>query len=302
MLSDKFKNNLHLHFLVFVAGFTAILGELVSIKAVPLVWYRMVIAGILMFLYIKVTKINTKVSLSAIGKFFIAGVIIALHWITFFASINQANVSIALAMFSTGAFFASLIEPIFYKRKIIWYEIFFGVMVAIGVYIILDSEIKYLTGILLGISAAFCSSLFAVINGRFVEKYDASVISFYEFIGGVLFISIFLSFSNEGFSKEFFKLDANDWLYIMILASICTAYAFIGSVHIMKFISPFTVVLTYNLEPVYGIILAILIFGSDEIMSANFYYGAILILVTVLIDGLVKSELLGSNNNRTDEN
>ena len=90
--------------------------------------------------------------------------------------------------------------------------------------------------------------------------------------------------------------------YIMILASICTAYAFIGSVHIMKFISPFTVVLTYNLEPVYGIILAILIFGSDEIMSANFYYGAILILVTVLIDGLVKSELLGSNNNRTDEN
>ena len=288
MPSNKLKHNLHLHFLVFIAGFTAILGELVSIKAVPLVWYRMVIAGILMFIYIKITKINTKVPNLAMFKFFIAGIIIALHWITFFASINESNVSIALAMFSTGAFFASLIEPIFYKRKINQYEILFGIMVSIGVYIILDSEIKYLTGIVLGISAAFCSSLFAVINGRFVEKYDASVISLYEFIGGVVFISVFLFFSNDGFSREFFQLASDDWLYILILASICTAYAFIGSVHIMKYISPFTVVLTYNLEPVYGIILAIMIFGSDEIMSSNFYYGAVLILITVLIDGLMK--------------
>ena len=288
MPSNKLKHNLHLHFLVFIAGFTAILGELVSIKAVPLVWYRMVIAGILMFIYIKITRIDTKVPKLAIFKFFIAGIIIALHWITFFASINESNVSIALAMFSTGAFFASLIEPIFYKRKINQYEILFGIMVSIGVYIILDSEIKYLTGIVLGISAAFCSSLFAVINGRFVEKYDASVISLYEFIGGVVFISVFLFFSNDGFSREFFQLASNDWLYILILASICTAYAFIGSVHIMKYISPFTVVLTYNLEPVYGIILAIMIFGSEEIMSSNFYYGAVLILITVLIDGLMK--------------
>jgi len=290
MPNNKLKNNLHLHFLVFIAGFTAILGELISIKAVPLVWYRMVIAGIIIFLYIKIAKINTKVPKSAILKFFIAGIIIALHWITFFAAINQANVSIALAMFSTGAFFASLIEPVFYKRKINRYEILFGLMVSIGVYIILDSEIKYLTGILLGISAAFCSALFAVINGRFVEKYDASVISFYEFIGGVVFISVFLFFTNDGFSIEFFQLMSKDWLYILILASICTAYAFIASVHIMKYISPFTVMLTYNLEPIYGIILAIVIFGSDEIMSANFYYGAILILFTVLIDGLMKSK------------
>ena len=290
MPSNKLKNNLHLHFLVFIAGFTAILGELVSIKAVPLVWYRMVVAGIIIFLYIKIAKINTKVPKLAILKFFGAGIIIALHWITFFAAINQANVSIALAMFSTGAFFASLIEPVFYKRKINRYEMLFGLMVSIGVYIILDSEIKYLTGILLGISAAFCSALFAVINGRFVEKYDASVISFYEFIGGVAFISVFLFFSNDGFSLEFFQLVSEDWLYILILASICTAYAFIASVHIMKYISPFTVMLTYNLEPIYGIILAIVIFGSDEIMSANFYYGAILILFTVLIDGLMKSK------------
>ncbi len=288
-LNNNLQNNLHLHFLVFIAGFTAILGELISIEAIPLVWYRMVIAGILMFLYIKFTKKNTKISISSIVRFFIAGIIIALHWITFFAAINKANVSIALAMFSTGAFFASLIEPIFYRRKINRYEIFFGFLVTIGVYIILDSEIKYLTGILLGISSAFFSSLFAVINGKFVEKHDASIISFYEFIGGVLFISIYLLFANDGFSQDFFRLNTKDWWYILILASVCTAYAFIASVYIMKFISPFTVVLTYNLEPVYGIILAIAIFGDSEIMSTNFYFGAVLILLTILMNAVIKS-------------
>jgi len=289
MPNNKLQNNLHLHLLVLIAGFTAILGKLISIEAIPLVWYRMIIAGVLMLLYIKAAKINTKISISDFVKFFIAGIIIALHWITFFASINESNVSIALAMFSTGAFFASLIEPIFFKRKIIWYEIIFGLLAVLGVYIILDSEIKYITGILLGISSAFFSSLFAVINGKFVQKHDASIISFYEFIGGVLFISVYLSLTNNGFNRDFFILISDDWIYILILASICTAYAFIASVHIMKTISPFTVVLTYNLEPVYGIILAILIFGKSEIMSANFYYGAILILLTILINGLIKA-------------
>ena len=290
MQNAKLKNTLHLHLLVFIAGFTAILGELITIEAISLVWYRMLIAGILMYLYLRFTRISTKISLKVIFKFLIAGVIIALHWITFFASIKAANISIALAMFSTGAFFAALIEPFFFNRKIIWYEILFGIVVVFGVYLIIDSEIKYLKGILLGISSAFFSSLFAVINGRFVENYRASVISFYEFIGGVLFISSYLFFAEIGFSYDFFMLNSTDWIYLLILASICTAYAFIGSVHVMKLISPYTVVLTYNLEPIYGIILAILFFGESEIMSANFYYGAILILLTVLLNGFFKNK------------
>lgn len=290
MQNDKLKHNLHLHFLVFIAGFTAILGELITIEAFSLVWYRMLIAGVLMFIYIKIRKIDIAISPVHLVKFLVAGVIIALHWITFFASINAATISIALAMFSTGAFFASLIEPIFYKRKIIGYEILFGLMVILGVYLIIDSEIKYLNGILLGISSAFFSSLFAVINGRFVERHNASVISFYEFIGGVIFISMYLAFFAKGFSRDFFNLPTSDWVYITILASICTAYAFIAAVHIMKYISPFTVVLAYNLEPVYGIILALIIFGESERMTSHFYYGALIILATVLIDALIKSK------------
>lgn len=289
MPNAKVKNYLHLHFLVFIAGFTAILGELISIGSTALVWYRMLIAGVLMYAYIKIIKLKIQVSNRTKLKFFGAGIIIALHWITFFEAINQSNVSITLAMFSTGAFFASFIEPLIYKRKIIWYEILFGMIVILGVFLITQSEIKYLNGIILGISSAFFSTLFAVINGRFITEHRATVISFYEFISGVVFLSLFILVFQDGFSSEFFMLKTTDWIYLFILASICTAYAFIGSVDVMRYISPYTVILTYNLEPLYGIALALLLFPETETMSTQFYYGAFLVLATVLADGVLKN-------------
>ena len=289
MPNDKLKNYFHLHFLVFIAGFTAILGELITIGSTALVWYRMLIAGILMLLYIKVIKLKIQVPIKTKLKFFGAGIIIALHWITFFEAINQSNISITLAMFSTGAFFTSFIEPLIYKRKIIWYEILFGMVVIVGVFLMMQSEIKYINGILLGISSALFSTLFAVINGKFIAKHRATVISFYEFISGVAFLSLFILLFQDGFSVEFFMLSTSDWICIGILASVCTAYAFIGSVHVMKHLTPYTVVLTYNLEPLYGIALALLLFPETETMSTQFYYGAFLVLVTVLADGILKN-------------
>ncbi len=289
MPNAKLKNYFHLHFLVVIAGFTAILGELISIGSTALVWYRMLIAGILMFIYIKIIKLKIKVSTKTKLQFFGAGIIIALHWITFFEAINQSNVSITLAMFSTGAFFASFIEPLIYRRKIIWYEILFGMIVILGVFLITQSEIKYLNGIILGISSALFSTLFAVINGKFIEQHRATVISFYEFLSGVVFLSLFILVFQGGFSKEFFTLSTTDWIYLLILASVCTAYAFIGSVDVMRHISPYTVILTYNLEPLYGIAMALLLFPENETMSAQFYYGACLVLATVLADGILKN-------------
>ena len=289
MLNVKLKNHLHLHFLVFIAGFTAILGEIITISAVSLVWYRMLMASVLVFFYIKIAKVNIIVSPKALLRLFIAGVIIALHWITFFGAIDASNVSITLAMFSTGAFFASLIEPVIYKRRIIWYEILFGIIVIIGVFIITQSEMKYITGIILGILSAFLSSLFAVLNGSFLKRHTATVISFYEFISGVLFISIYIMIFEEGFSSSFFNVSYSDLGYLFILASICTAYAFIASVHVMKVISPYTVVLSYNLEPIYGIILAVILFPEKEQMSAYFYYGALVIFTTILLNAILKN-------------
>lgn len=290
MLNDKLKNYLHLHFLVFIAGFTAILGELITIAAVPLVWFRMFMATILIGIYVYISKTKIKLSLNAIAKLSLAGVIIALHWITFFAAIDVSNVSITLAMFSTGAFFASLIEPLIYKRKIIWYEMLFGIIVILGVFIITQSEMRYLNGIILGIVSAFLSSLFAVLNGKFLERYSATTISFYEFISGVAFITIFLLVYYDGFSVEFFQLPTSDYIYLFILASVCTAYAFIASVYVMRYISPYTVILTYNLEPIYGIILAIILFPEKEKMSTHFYYGAAMIFAVVLLNGILKNK------------
>ncbi|MBN2867047.1 MAG: DMT family transporter [Flavobacteriaceae bacterium] len=289
MLNDKLKNYLHLHFLVFIAGFTAILGKLISVNAVSLVWFRMVFASILMIAYVKLFKVKHQITKKELIKLCIAGVIIALHWITFYGAIKVANISIALAMFSTGAFFASLLEPIFYKRRVIPYEILFGIVVIIGIYLIVQSEIQHIEGMILGIVSAFLSSLFAVLNGKFLEQHSATKISFYEFISGVVFITIYIAFLGEGFSYSFFNISASDIVFLLILASVCTAYAFIASVHVMRFISPYTVVLTYNLEPIYGIILALILFPDTEIMSSSFYIGAFIILGVVLTNGIIKN-------------
>jgi drug/metabolite transporter (DMT)-like permease len=288
MPNAKLKNYLHLHFLVFIAGFTAILGELITIGALELVWFRMSIAGVLMLFYIKAVKLSLKITLKVLLQFAVAGVIIALHWVTFFEAINQANVSIALAMFSTGAFFASFIEPLFFKRAILWYEILFGILVIVGVILITSSEFEYINGIILGLFSAFFSTLFAVINGRFILRHRASVISFYEFVSGVIFLTVFLIVMGHTFNSDFFALQKSDWTYLLILASVCTAYAFIGAVEVMRYISPFTVILSYNLEPIYGIALALLFFPESEIMSAEFYMGAALVLMTVLLDAYIK--------------
>ncbi len=289
MPNAKLRNYLHLHLLVFIAGFTAILGELITIGSVPLVWYRMMIAAVLMFVFIKIAGINLRITVPTLVRFSVAGLFIAVHWITFFESINQANISIALSMFSTGAFFASLIEPIFFKRRIIGYEILFGLLVIFGVWLITKSEFRYLNGIILGISSALFSTLFAVFNGKFIEQYRASVISFYEFITGIAFISIFLLISDNGFSKSFFEVGFSDWTYLLILGSVCTAYAFIAAVYVMKYLSPYTVVLTYNLEPIYGILLAIILFPEKERMSTEFYFGALVIISTVVVNGIIKN-------------
>lgn len=290
MPSDKLKDYLHLHFLVFIAGFTAILGELISIGALRLVWYRMTIAALFMWVFISITKKELRINRSSFFGFLVAGIIIALHWVTFFESINQANISIALSMFSSGAFFASFIEPIFFKRRIKIYEIGFGLIVVTGVFLITKSELRFINGILLGLSSALFSTLFAVINGRFIRQHKASVISFYEFISGVVFLTIFLLIKNGEITMAFFEISTADWIYILILASVCTAYAFIASVDVMKNLSPYTVILSYNLEPVYGIALAVVLFPEKERMSTEFYIGALLILLVVLMDALLKQK------------
>jgi drug/metabolite transporter (DMT)-like permease len=288
MLDDKLKNLLHLHFIVFIWGFTAILGKLITLQALDLVWFRMLFAVIFIFGYLIYKKEVLKIPKKTTAAFLLCGVVIAIHWFTFYESIKVSNISIALASLSTGAFFASILEPIFYKRKIIWYELFLGLLVIFGLLIIFKVETRYKTGIILGLSSAFLSAVFAIFNGKFAKKYSPMVISFYELGGGFLFLSFYL-FINQKFTTNFFAISLSDLGWLLILSSVCTAYAFSASVKIMRFLSPYTVMLTINLEPVYGIVLAVLIFNDNEKMSAMFYFGALIILSTVIINGYLKN-------------
>ena len=258
MPKTKLNNYLHLHLLVFIWGFTAILGALIHIDAIPLVWYRMLFAVILVFIYFLFKKKNLKISKKAFIKFFISGILIALHWIAFFSAIKVSNVSIALVAMSTGALFTSLIEPLFFKRRLIFIEILFGLIVISGLYIIFNVESEYTLGIIYALIASFLSALFTVLNGLFIKQYNAETISFYQLFFGVVFITIYILFTT-GFTFENFSLTTSDIIYLLILSSFCTAYAFIASVKIMKYLTPYTVMLTINLEPIYGIIFIILI-------------------------------------------
>lgn len=289
MPKNNLKNYLQLHFLVFIWGFTAILGALITIDAIPLVWYRMGLATLFVFVYILFTKLSLKISFKSMIKFIIGGVLIASHWIFFFLAIKVSNVSVALVSMSTGALFTSLIEPFFFKRKLIPLELLFGLIVVSGLYLIFNVESEYTLGIVYALIAAFLSALFTVLNGLYIKKHDATVISFYQLLFGVAFITVYV-FATTGFTFKDFNLTNSDIFYLFILSSICTAYAFVISVKIMKFLTPYTVMLTINLEPIYAIILALIIFGDKEKMSPQFYIGAIIIIATIITNGLLKNK------------
>ena len=287
MPNDNLKSYLNLHLIVFIWGFTAILGALITIDADFLVWYRMLFAALFLGTFLLIKKIPFEISFSAALKLIFVGLLIALHWITFFESIKVATVSITLSVFSLGAFIASILEPIFYGRKVLWYEVFFGLVIIAGLALILQVEINYLHGMLLALVSIVLGVVFTLFNGKLIAHHEPSVIAFYEFLAGFLFISIYFLFKGS-FTVESFVLTPKNWLLILLLASICTAYAFTASVKVMRRLSPYTVMLTTNLEPVYGIVLAYFIIGGKEKMSTEFYIGALIIVITVILNGIIK--------------
>jgi drug/metabolite transporter (DMT)-like permease len=288
MRSGNLKSYLNLHLIVFIWGFTAVLGELISIGDASLVWYRMLFAGFFLLLYAVITGKQLTLPFKAAGKLILVGFLIAVHWLFFFKAIKVSNVSITLAMFSMGAFFASILEPLFYRRKMLWYEVLFGLAIIAGLFTIMQVEVHYLDGMLYALFSVFVGVLFTLFNGKLIRQHDSVVISLYEFFAGFALISIYLLYEGT-FSSDFFQLSGNDWLLILLLASICTAYAFTASVNVMKRLTPYTVMLTTNLEPVYGIILAYFIIGEDEKMSLPFYIGSAVILATVILNGVIKN-------------
>lgn len=288
-MPSKYRNFFLLHFIVFLWGWTAILGKLITISSTGIVWYRIIIGVTAIYAYIRLLKLPMKIPSGTVLKFFGVGIIIAMHWVFFYESIKVSTASVPLTCLASGTLFASILEPLFFRRKIIPLEIILGIVVISGIYMIFQFESKYVLGIIYGIVAAFLCSLFTVINGILVRDNDSRVMTFYELFGGLAGMTIYMCFTGE-MGPDLFILSGWNWFFLMLLGLICTAFTFAAGVEVMREINPFTVVLTLNLEPVYGIILAVLLFGKEEQMTTGFYIGSLVVLATVFANGILKKK------------
>lgn len=284
-MTQEGKDYLHLHFIVLVWGFTAILGLLISMPPVEVVFYRTLIASLGLFILLKIWKKSLRINsrkhfLIIIGT----GSLIAVHWILFFLAARISNASVCLAGMATCSLWTSLIEPISQGRRIKGFEVLLSIIAFIGIGIIFNVEFNFLTGLLVAVFSAFLASVFTVINGRLTKQYDPYVITYYEMIGAFLSVALFYPIYQSYFTDQIIWLPSNmDWLYLSVLAVVCTVYAYSISVELMKRLSAFSINLVVNLEPVYGIILALIILGDSEEMSPGFYLGTFLILTSVLL-------------------
>lgn len=278
--ADYFK----LHFIVFLWGFSAILGKLVTIPTVEMVLFRSVLAAAGMGAVIFFTRGSFVVSGKDFTKLILIGFIVALHWICFFGSARVSNVSVSLVGFATNSLWAALLEPWFNKTRFKKYEIVLGCVVLLGLYIIFSFDFQYKLGLFLGILAGFTSALFSVFNSRMVRTIPARTITFYEMTGVFLGTLLFLPLYKETWADDhILRLipSATDLIWIALLAGVCSVYAYTVAVELMKRVSVFMIQLSLNMEPVYGIIMAVIIFGDKEKMNLNFYIGTVVIMCAV---------------------
>lgn len=280
-----------LHFIVFLWGFSAILGKLVSIPAVEMVFFRSILAAIGMGIVILSTKGNFKVNTNELIKLILIGFIVSIHWLSFFGSARVSNVSVSLVGFATNSLWAALLEPWFNNTKLKKYEVMLGFLVLIGLYIIFSFDFQYKLGLTFGLLAGFTSALFSVFNSKMVQSVPARTITFYEMIGVFIGTCFFLPFYKYNLAvDQTLQLTPvwSDWLYIALLAGVCSVYAYTVAVELMKRVSVFMIQLTLNLEPLYGIIMAVIIFGDTEKMNLNFYIGTFIIMCAVASYPLIK--------------
>jgi drug/metabolite transporter (DMT)-like permease len=283
------KNLLILHFTVFIWGFTSILGELISISAVQLVWYRVLIASVSLFLYFNFNKTSYKINRQTLLKLLATGSLLAAHWILFFGAIKLSTVSVTLVCLSSITLFTSIFEPLINKTRISKMEIVAGVLIITGIFLIFTFEIQYTKGIIMGLLSAICGSIFPIINSRQVKKYEAPVIAFYELSGAFIWVSIYLFFT-RGYGAAM-VLKPADIGYLLILGTVCTSLAYVAGVSVMKEFSAFKVALITNLEPVYGIIMAFIFFGDLKKLTPGFGVGAVIILSTIFLFPFVRKRV-----------
>lgn len=294
MEQASLKDYIKLHFIVFIWGFSAILGKLVEMPSTEVVFYRTLLAAIGLAVLLKFRKRSFKIGTAGVFKTLGTGVLIGAHWVLFFEAARVANVSVCLAGMATTTFWTSLIEPLFNSRRVRVFEVGIGLVVILGLYVVFQFEFDNALGLTLAILSALLAAVFSVLNAKFTRWYNPYMITFYEMVGAFCGVALFIALYEPVVLGEAFQLGVpkgNDWTYILGLAIVCTVYAYSDAVELMKRVSAFTVNLTINLEPVYGIIMALIIFGESEQMSSGFYLGTLIILLAVFLYPVINRRL-----------
>lgn len=290
MQNARTKSLLHLHFIIFIWGFTSILGALIDLDSSAIVWFRMMAGALSIALYFYFFSPKSfHLHPGAFKLYLFGGILISLHWLLFFYAIKISSISLTLSILSSASLMTSFLEPLFYKRPLRLYEVFFGLFVIFGLYLIFGVQKDNMLGIVTALLCTLLSVLFSLLNGKLIQHYPANSISFYQLLTGGLIFTIVLLLTDSSLER-FRQLTYDDWLWLVLLATVCTAYATIASVNILKHVTPFTMMISLNLEPVYGIVFSLLIFGEKELMSVQFYVGVVVILGGVIGNGIYKRQ------------
>lgn len=280
------KAFLQLHGAVLLAGFTGILGRLITLNEGLLVWYRLLITALTLWALFFLRKQLQRIALREIGKITGVGAIAALHWVSFYGSIKYANVSVALVCFSAIGFFTAIFEPIILGKKMNRTELLLGLIAIAGISLIFHFDPQYKTGIIVGLISALLGSLFPIFNRQLLQKHTPETVTLYELSGGFLFLTVLLPFYLQYFPADHILPTLPDLGWLLVLAWFCTVLAFHLSMNALRKISAFTVNLTYNLEPLYGIALAFMVYREDQLLTGTFYIGLLFIVLSVLLQTL----------------
>lgn len=277
------KAFLQLHIAILLAGFTGVLGRLIHLNESLLVWYRMLFATIFLFVISLFTVRIKRLAIREILPLLGVGAIISIHWVLFYGSVKYANISVALVCFSAVGFFSTLLEPLIYQTRIDFAEFIIGLLAMLGIYLIFHFDKDYRLGIVFGIVSSFFAALFTILNKKLVGRLDANTITFYEIGGGWLSLNVLVPIYLVFYPAQYLIPTASDFFWLIILSLFCTVLAFNLSIRSLIKVSPFTVNLSYNLEPVYGIILAFVVFNENQYLGSSFYVGLGIIFFTVLV-------------------
>jgi drug/metabolite transporter (DMT)-like permease len=291
-MNSKFKYHILMHLIIFVWGFTGILGKLIHLDAYAIVWHRLLIAvtGFALFLFLTKRDLRTA-SKNELFKLCGTGVVIALHWMTFYKAIELSTASLGILCLSTTTLHVTWLEPLIMKRRFSIIEFLMGLVVIYGIYFVSsDFNAKEIEALKYGLTSALLAAMFSVFNARMSQEVLPYKMSFYELSSALVFVTIYMLFMGR-LDSSLFQMAVSDLLWLLFLGLVCTSIAFLISIEVVKRLGAFTFSLSVNLEPVYTILLAIFILNEDEVLGTDFYLGSGLIVVVIVLNALIKNRL-----------